>query len=354
MKNTGVRNFLIVAASLLTCLAVGLFYIAGQLSPLSLSAANYVAVGLIALGFILFALKLPLKLTRNTMPTEPKRILKLAGFGFLILGISLLVALAASPFFPFRFVWSAQWGLALFAVVLVCIALLGQAPFALSAPANFKMGELFSVLSSSGFNSPDSIANSEMKYWTDDEAAGIAVNTLLVDAPLHNLDLSMTSLAEVCRGEGITVLNFGSYTCPHHRRRIDQLRQLKDKYADANISFVTVYTAEAHPNDGWVIPGNFSEDSEYTGNEDDFCILQAKTIEARRDVAQRFIDNKRFNWPVFLDTMENTALRAYNSWPIRLYLVESGKIIYCGDQGPFGYQPDELEKALLAAMPGLD
>ena len=50
--------------------------------------------------------------------------------------------------------------------------------------------------------------------------------------------------------------------------------------------------------------------------------------------------------PLILDAMDDRLLEAYNSWPIRLYIVRAGRIVYCGDPGPFGYEPDDVGKAL--------
>ena len=41
--------------------------------------------------------------------------------------------------------------------------------------------------------------------------------------------------------------------------------------------------------------------------------------------------------------MDNKAGAAYAAMPERLYIVLDGKIVYEGDQGPFGYNLDEVE-----------
>jgi hypothetical protein len=50
--------------------------------------------------------------------------------------------------------------------------------------------------------------------------------------------------------------------------------------------------------------------------------------------------------PVVLDTIKDKLLKAYNSWPIRLYIINEGTIVFCGDQGPFGYSPASLDAVL--------
>ncbi len=349
MKNLSARRLLFIAASILSLIAVWMLLSIKSAQRLDITTFNIAVTGIVALLFIIIAIRGPLHITKNTLPQEPKRLLKLAGFSLFIVGVAFALAVTLVPLAPIIFATLPQWGLALGASSLLAIALFGQAPLAQSSPIELKAVELVGILGGSGFNKTDGIANAEMSYWTGNKTDGLPIGSPIVDVPLLDMDLTPTTLTKLCNKNGLTVLNLGSYTCPHHRRRINELLALKNKYASDTISFVTIYTAEAHPDDGWTIPGNFKQDTEYTGNDEDFCILQATTIEARRDAAKMFIDNKHFNWPVYLDTMENKALHAYNSWPIRLYLIQNGKIIFTGAQGPFGYQPDGLEKAIKGA-----
>lgn len=39
--------------------------------------------------------------------------------------------------------------------------------------------------------------------------------------------------------------------------------------------------------------------------------------------------------------VDNTLLKAYNTWPIRLYVLEAGRIVYTGKQKPLGYSPEK-------------
>lgn len=48
-----------------------------------------------------------------------------------------------------------------------------------------------------------------------------------------------------------------------------------------------------------------------------------------------------------IDGVDNAAASAYGGWPDRLYLIGSdGRIAYQGGQGPFGFKPEELERAI--------
>lgn len=108
---------------------------------------------------------------------------------------------------------------------------------------------------------------------------------------------------------------------------------------------MTIYTAEAHAEDGWKLVDQYINDAEYT-KEADFCFPYAKSIKERKKMAEWLISKKNFEMPVVLDTMDDNLLKAYNSWPIRLYIIYKGKIAFCGDQGPFGYNPSSLNPTL--------
>jgi len=119
-----------------------------------------------------------------------------------------------------------------------------------------------------------------------------------------------------------------------------------EKWEQHGVGFLTVYTAEAHPEDGWHLADQYEQDKEYTGKVKDFCFFHTKTLDNRRYMGNWLIEKKDFRMPIVLDTMEDTLLSAYNSWPIRLYIINKGKIIYSRKQGPFGYAPDEVDAAL--------
>jgi len=49
--------------------------------------------------------------------------------------------------------------------------------------------------------------------------------------------------------------------------------------------------------------------------------------------------------------MDDYVNHAYAGWPTRLYLVDlDGKIVYAGGQGPMGFKPAELKKAIEAYL----
>ena len=57
-------------------------------------------------------------------------------------------------------------------------------------------------------------------------------------------------------------------------------------------------------------------------------------------------------WKMVVDGVDNAVASAYGGWPDRLYLVgRDGRIAFQGDEGPFGFKPDELERAIEQELP---
>jgi hypothetical protein len=51
--------------------------------------------------------------------------------------------------------------------------------------------------------------------------------------------------------------------------------------------------------------------------------------------------------PMAVDGVDNAVASAYGGWPDRLYLVgRDGRIAFQGGEGPFGFKPEELERAI--------
>lgn len=106
--------------------------------------------------------------------------------------------------------------------------------------------------------------------------------------------------------------------------------------------FLAVYIREAHPEDGWIIPEN---------RRSGIAVHDPKTDEQRREVASTCAVNLRIGMPIVVDRVDNAVASAYGGWPDRLYLISGdGKIAFQGGEGPFGFKPDELERAIAAEL----
>ena len=48
-----------------------------------------------------------------------------------------------------------------------------------------------------------------------------------------------------------------------------------------------------------------------------------------------------------VDGVDNAVASAYGGWPDRLYLIGTNRrIAFQGGEGPFGFRPEELERAI--------
>lgn len=277
------------------------------------------------------------------IPAEVRRMILVQAVVIPLSGITLMLSAA----------FSAPTSVALAYLVLGFLVLLSAIAgfYALSKklPPAFNIGEMLSIMKSAGIvgDKKNSPADREFMRWTAGVREGVRVGATAPDGEVLTMNGKTVLLSSYFgNGDGSPlVLNFGSYTCPHHRKRIDELHSLIEKWENKGVRFLTVYTAEAHTEDGWKLAHQYDNDAEY-GNEDDFCFYHAKTIDERRNMAKWLIQKKQFQLPVVLDSMANDLLKSYNSWPIRLYIIVSGKVAYCGEQGPFGYDPTSVDEAL--------
>lgn len=102
--------------------------------------------------------------------------------------------------------------------------------------------------------------------------------------------------------------------------------------------FVFVYIKEAHPDDGWQLDSN---------KTDDVVFAEPTTWEQRQGIATTSCERLNLSMPVVVDTMDNTVDNLYAGWPERMYVVDrNGNIAYAGQKGPWGFKPQEVERAL--------
>ena len=121
------------------------------------------------------------------------------------------------------------------------------------------------------------------------------------------------------------------------------LHEMAERYAD-RVDFVVVYIREAHPEDGWVVTPNRTEGIAFNDPTSD---------KERHDVAASCALRLQIRMPVVVDKLDDEIARAYGALPDRLYLVgKGGRIAFRGEPGPFGFQPEALERAIEAELAG--
>lgn len=106
--------------------------------------------------------------------------------------------------------------------------------------------------------------------------------------------------------------------------------------------FLAVYIREAHPLEGWIISENVRSG---------LAVHEPATDEERRDVASACATSLHMRMPMVVDHVDNAVASAYGGWPDRLYLISrDGRIAYQGGEGPFGFKPAELERAIVREL----
>lgn len=103
-----------------------------------------------------------------------------------------------------------------------------------------------------------------------------------------------------------------------------------------------MYLREAHPLDG-VVP---------LGGQGMPIVEDPVTLAERSAVARVCMTRLALEpLPAVVDGMDDAVAQAYAAHPDRLYLVGAdGRIAFRGDPGPFGFLPDELERAIRAEL----
>ncbi|MBL1353558.1 MAG: redoxin domain-containing protein [Zetaproteobacteria bacterium] len=315
-----VSNEIITAKNSMVMLSLGaLFLLVGTVGPVRV---------------IYKGAQLPIEIKRTILVQAG--VLPLSGIAFIFAGV------IDTPTYG-------VWAVFIVGILSLLSALAGFYPLSKKLPATFYIGEMLSIIKSAGVsgNKEDSLADQAFTRWTHGRE-GVPVGNKAPNGTVITMNGEEVSLSSFF-GDKPLVLNFGSYSCPHHRKRMGELRTLMQAWQNNGVDFLTVYTAEAHTEDGWKLVDQYICDVEYT-NEDDFCFSYAKNIHDRKKMAAWLIDKKHFEMPLVLDSMENDLLNAYNSWPIRLYIIHEAKVVYCGDQGPFGYEPAKVDMVLKEIM----
>ena len=112
-------------------------------------------------------------------------------------------------------------------------------------------------------------------------------------------------------------------------------------YGD-DVEFFVVYIREAHAIDSFLPKG---------GGEDP-VLEDPTTLDERRAVARQCMTRLALEpIPALVDTLDDAVNRAYDAWPDRLYLIgRDGRVAYQGGPGPDGFDPDELEAAIVREL----
>lgn len=115
------------------------------------------------------------------------------------------------------------------------------------------------------------------------------------------------------------------------------MNKLYDQYGQ-QVAFLIVYIVEAHPTDVWQTESNV---------KDKVLFASPKGYEERSQVAGTCVRKLGIKFPAVVDGFDNKIESAYTGWPERIYLIDrNNRIAYKSKPGPFGFKPEELERAL--------
>lgn len=105
------------------------------------------------------------------------------------------------------------------------------------------------------------------------------------------------------------------------------------QYGD-RVGFLFVYIQEAHAADEWQLDVNIT---------DGVVFEQPTTFSARQGAARQCSGELGLSMPGVIDGLDNAVDEAYAAWPERLFVIGvDDRIAYAGQQGPFGFKPEEL------------
>jgi type I thyroxine 5'-deiodinase len=101
---------------------------------------------------------------------------------------------------------------------------------------------------------------------------------------------------------------------------------------------------EAHPSDVWQTESNLKDKIVYASPKD---------FDERTQVAGSCVRKLGIKFPAVIDGFDNKTESAYTGWPDRIYVIDQhNRVAYKSKPGPFGFKPDDLEKALKQIAPG--
>jgi hypothetical protein len=82
--------------------------------------------------------------------------------------------------------------------------------------------------------------------------------------------------------------------------------------------------------------------------KDNVVFASPKNEDDRAFVAGACVRKLGIKFPAVLDEFGNSTEQAYTGWPDRIYLIDTqGRVAYKSRPGPFGFEPSELQAALV-------
>lgn len=196
------------------------------------------------------------------------------------------------------------------------------------------------------WTAPDSPLTME-DYMSGEQRRDLATPRVEVGRPAPSFELAAldggTASLEQLTENGPAALVFGSYTCPPFRNSMPRVHDVWKRW-NHRLPFLLVYVREAHPQQGWVVAGNYEHGIE---------VDDPRTDDERRAVAETFVEEYQVEIPVVVDRVDDEVCRQYGGFPNRLAVVSGeGTLAYLTGEGPMEYTPEEWEAAIDAEVEG--
>ena len=112
-------------------------------------------------------------------------------------------------------------------------------------------------------------------------------------------------------------------------KRLEEFNALVDRYSNRGVIFIMIYVDEAHP----------IEQNDFPPETGNLQMHLPQTIEQRMENAS--VLATMTSVPVYVDTLENIGESLYGAHPERLYIIQGGKIVMKGGEGPLNYKLED-------------
>ncbi len=158
------------------------------------------------------------------------------------------------------------------------------------------------------------------------------------DATVYRLDGEAILFSDVWHKSQLNVIAFGSVTCPTWRSKLSELKAFREK-CEGLAHFIVVYTKEAHTEDGWPVDSNIPLG---------LSCNQPNSLKERLVLAnklQEMFAEDLNGWELVIDGMEDSLCKAYDTLPIRLYVIDD-IVRFQGGIGPFFFDVEHTDEAL--------
>lgn len=141
-----------------------------------------------------------------------------------------------------------------------------------------------------------------------------------------------------------------------------------DSVLAAKADFALVYLEEAHPTNGWMYESVVHRVAQHVDMQSRVHCAETLVIELADAVAEASLEvassyqvasaGSDARWadaavaapPIFVDTMANSASKAFGALPERLCILLEGRVVFLGGKGPEKYSVKECRNALEALI----